>query len=120
VQALDVGIMCYVADGYTVYVSPLKLHEYLAASLPVVATPIRSLVPFHHVVRLARDDAEWSAAIAESLAPAEHGPHAREARQAVARAFDWQTLTGRIAMLICQRLGPEYVARLRKAGVAYP
>jgi len=40
VQAFDVGIIPYIEDDWTRAVDPLKLLEYLAAGIPVVATPL--------------------------------------------------------------------------------
>jgi glycosyltransferase involved in cell wall biosynthesis len=113
VQALDVATMCYVEDGYTQYISPLKLYEYLAAGRPVVATPIRSLRPLGGLIHLARGEAEWLEAIRASLAPEATAAAAQTARRAVARAHDWAVLVDRLAGLLSERLGPEYQARLR-------
>jgi len=53
-QQFDVCIMPYTNDGYTKFIYPLKLHEYLAAGRPTVGTPIRSLVDFASVIALPR------------------------------------------------------------------
>jgi hypothetical protein len=108
--------MCYLEDGYTQYISPLKLYEYLAAGRPVVATPIRSLRALGGLIHLARGEAEWLEALAASLAPEAVSAGAVAARRAAARACDWPLLAARLATLLCQRLGPEYVARLERAG----
>ena len=42
-QHFDTCIMPYLANDYTKYIYPLKLHEYLASGTPVVGTRIRSL-----------------------------------------------------------------------------
>jgi glycosyltransferase involved in cell wall biosynthesis len=41
---LDVGIIPYLINDYTAGVFPMKVFEYLGAGLPVVATPLPSLV----------------------------------------------------------------------------
>lgn len=99
-QHFDVCVMPYVRDGYTKYIYPLKLHEYLAAGRPAVGTPIRTLRDFGHVVELAEGADEWSAAIERSLAPDADSLEARERRQRVAHEHDWDVLAGRIATLI--------------------
>lgn len=40
VQAFDVGMVPFVVDDLTRAVSPLKMYEYMAAGVPVVATPL--------------------------------------------------------------------------------
>jgi glycosyltransferase involved in cell wall biosynthesis len=98
VQHMDVNLLPYVDDGYTKFIYPLKLHEYLAAGPPVVGTPIRSLQSFAGVIQLASTVDEWSAAITEALDPKQNSPAAVAARQAVARDHDWNVIVERIAL----------------------
>ena len=109
---LDVGIMPYDVDGYTKFIYPLKLHEYLAAGLPVVATPIRTLLDFPDVVSLAETSDDWSAALQAALAPAARSPGLVSVRQSVARAHDWSVLVHRLATTIAERLGEPYLGRV--------
>lgn len=104
-QHFDVCIMPYRDDGYTKFVYPLKLHEYLAAGRPTVGTPIRSLRDFSHVVALPQTREEWSAAIEESLQPAANTPGVCAARRATAQEYDWDIVVRRIARTILERLG---------------
>ena len=110
-QHFDVCIMPYVVDGYTKFIYPLKLHEYLASGRPVVGTRIRSLEEFTDVVTLASHPDEWSAAIANALSPAANTAERRAARQAVAHEHDWEVLVARIAGTLAERLGPEFAER---------
>jgi hypothetical protein len=105
----DVCIMPYTSNGYTKFIYPLKLHEYLAAGRPTVGTPIRSLVDFAEVIALPRTFDEWSAAIAEGLTPAANTPERCAARRAVARRFEWDDVVRGIASTIAQRLGTDIV-----------
>jgi glycosyltransferase involved in cell wall biosynthesis len=52
VASFDVGIIPFVVDELTRGVSPLKMYEYLAARVPVVATPL-PVCEAHPVVRTA-------------------------------------------------------------------
>jgi glycosyltransferase involved in cell wall biosynthesis len=109
---LDVGIMPYDVDGYTKFIYPLKLHEYLAAGLPVVATPIRTLLDFPDVVSLAETVDDWSAALRAALDPSAKSPGLVSVRQSVARAHDWSVLVHRIALTIAERLGEPLAERV--------
>jgi len=107
-QHMDVCLLPYKVNDYTKYIYPLKLHEYLAGGKPIVGTPIRSLLEFSHAIKLAGTYDEWSRAITESLAPGAITIDQVEKRRAIARQFDWGTLTHTIARSICNRLGPPY------------
>jgi glycosyltransferase involved in cell wall biosynthesis len=110
-QHLDVCTMCYSMNDYTKFIYPLKLHEYLAAGRPVVATPIRSLQQFAGVIEMATSVDEWSNALERSLAPDAGSPARVQERAHVGRAYDWSDLVQGIAREICSGLGPTYLAR---------
>jgi glycosyltransferase involved in cell wall biosynthesis len=117
-QHLDVGIMPYDLDDYTKYIYPLKLHEYLAAGLPTVATPIRTLFDFRHVVALVDGADAWTTAITAALDPAMRAPALVAERRAVALAHDWGAITRRVALLFAARLGAPWSDRISAAVVA--
>ena len=117
-QHFDVGLMPYDVNDYTKYIYPLKLHEYLATGLPVVASGIRTLLDFSSVVSIADSVDEWASAIEASLAPGARSPEMVAERRSVARGHDWNVLVARIAALIAERLGsswPELVAAKAEA-----
>jgi glycosyltransferase involved in cell wall biosynthesis len=99
VQHFDVCLMCYEVNDYTHYIYPLKLHEYLASGRAVVSAPIDAVLPFGHVVALAKDEGEWLAAIEAALAEVDRDGTRAAARQAVARDCDWDVLVEKIARL---------------------
>ena len=107
-QHFDVCLLPYKANDYTKYIYPLKLHEYLAGGKPVVGTPIRSLLDFAHVIKLANTQEEWSRALAESLAPDAVSNDQIEKRRSIAKQVDWETLVHTIAGSMCNRLGSPY------------
>lgn len=114
-QHLDVGIMPYDLNDYTKYIYPLKLHEYLAAGLPAVGTPIRTLHDFRHVVTLAEGADEWSDALAAALEPGARSADAEAQRRSVAAAHDWEAIVRRVALLLAERLGPPDGDRVAEA-----
>jgi glycosyltransferase involved in cell wall biosynthesis len=113
-QHFDVCIMPYVANDYTKYIYPLKLHEYLACGRPVVGTRIRSLEQFSAVIGLASTPDEWHAAIAWGSNRDGNFMREARARQAIAREYDWNVLVKRIAKVLAVRLGDDFVRRLER------
>jgi len=110
-QHFDVSIMPYQDNYYTKYIYPLKLHEYLAGGKPVVGTRIHTLVEFADVIALAQTTKEWSKAIHDALSAKENSPERREARQEVARQYDWEGLVLQIAGAMAEDLGPDWATR---------
>jgi glycosyltransferase involved in cell wall biosynthesis len=102
---LDVAVMPYDVDGYTKFIYPLKLHEYLAAGVPVVGTPIPTLQEFDGTIAIAADADGWSAALSAALEPSARSGEAVASRQAVARDHDWSTLIHRIAVRLAKGVG---------------
>lgn len=107
-QWMDVCILNYELNGYTKFIYPLKLHEYLASGRPVVGSPIRALLDFAHVIELAGTSDEWSRALAAALDPRNDSAARVEQRRCVARGHDWDVLVRRIAATLCRRLGAPY------------
>jgi glycosyltransferase involved in cell wall biosynthesis len=105
VRHLDACLLCYRVDGYTKFITPLKLNEYLAAGRPVAGTRIEPLLPYQGLIRLAGDDAEWEAAVEACLRPSENGPARIAERQAAAAKTDWNGMVDRIAAQFIQGLG---------------
>lgn len=97
----DVGIIPFVRNALTDAACPVKLGEYLAAGLPVVASRLASLsaVPGH--VALATSPSEWLAAFESALAPANHSELAVLSRRALAAEQSWR----RTAEIVLAALG---------------
>jgi glycosyltransferase involved in cell wall biosynthesis len=107
VQHMDVCTMCYEVNDYTKYIYPLKLHEYLAAGVPVVSSRIEALGQFADVVNIARGESEWSRLLARALTPEQRTPAAVTARRAVAQKYDWEHLASVVGEII--RVGVDRV-----------
>ena len=99
VQHMDVCTMFYEVNDYTKYIYPLKLHEYLAAGVPVVSSRIESLCQFGDVVNIASDDSSglcWLAVLYRRNSAVQR-PSQRAARS---REYDWERLASRVADII--------------------
>ncbi|MHB8993005.1 MAG: methyltransferase domain-containing protein [Chloroflexota bacterium] len=99
---MDVALIPYKIDRLTRGIYPLKLHEYLAAGKPVVATPIPSLQEMGETVYLAADAASFAAAI--ERAAAEDGAERREERRRLARGESWDARAAEIGGLITKTM----------------
>lgn len=82
---------------------PLKLHEYLAAGLPVVATPFADLGEASAVVRRAQGVADFLAALEAARADRDL-PCAIAARAAIAEGASWSVRLAEIERAIESRL----------------
>lgn len=94
----DAGIIPYALNAYTADIMPVKLLEYLAAGLPVVATglpEVRRFAAAHGpVVSIADGAGAFTAALRAALA--EDTPARAAQRAEIAGRHDW---TARIAMM---------------------
>jgi glycosyltransferase involved in cell wall biosynthesis len=95
VQAFDVGIIPYVDNAWTRAVDPLKLLEYLAAGIPVVAAPLPEVDKYASVVTIAALGAPFAIAVRAAL-----GDGRRAERQAVARENQWEARADRFLAII--------------------
>ena len=66
-RGCDVGIIPFVDSALTRAIHPVKLYEYCAAGLPVVAANLDEIRRIGSPARLASSDEEWFAAIGEAL-----------------------------------------------------
>ncbi|HEX7175910.1 MAG TPA: glycosyltransferase [Pyrinomonadaceae bacterium] len=102
----DVGVAPYLINQFTAAIMPVKLKEYLAAGLPVVATPLPEVRRFAEqhpgLVRLAGDPAEFVASLREALS--DSAPEMSARRIAVARQYDWSNQMARMNESIEQAL----------------
>ncbi len=86
-KAADLCLLPYVGTEAARYRSPLKLYEYLATGLPIVATPQPEVEEFRHLVTIA-PAADLAAGIEAALAA--DSLERRRARQKTAAAHSWE------------------------------
>lgn len=86
-RAADAGLIPYALNELTRSVFPMKVYEYLAAGLPVVATPLPALAGIPDVA-VAADAEGLARCLDEALATDD--PARRRERSARARPHSWQ------------------------------
>ncbi len=97
-KAMDVALIPYKLNELTRNIFPLKLYEYLAAGLPIVAAALPELAPFAEQVLLAAEPADYPELIREALVS--DSPEARLARSALAAANSWDARVEEISGLV--------------------
>jgi glycosyltransferase involved in cell wall biosynthesis len=86
-RAADVGLIPYARNELTESIFPMKVYEYLAAGLPVIATPLPAIAEVAGV-RTAPDAAGIAALVEQELA--QDSPERRAQRSAAAAANSWE------------------------------
>jgi len=96
-RAADAGLIPYARNELTDSIFPMKVYEYLAAGLPVIATPLPALANVDGV-RSAADAQGILALLEEALA--QDSPERRAARSHAAAAHSWDRRLEEIAVAI--------------------
>jgi glycosyltransferase involved in cell wall biosynthesis len=94
VRSFDLGLVPYRVTQETFHASPLKVYEYLAAGLPVVAADVPGARQFADMVAIASSFDAWEDAIARELAG--DCPGARAERRMRVAPHSWN---GRVETL---------------------
>ncbi len=87
-RGLDVALLPFVNNELTRNANPLKLREYLAAGLPVVASPIPEVARYAGRVALASSAAEYEREVSAILERTEGGPCAERSQQIADESWD--------------------------------
>ncbi len=93
------GLIPYAVNELTRSIFPMKVYEYLAAGLPVVATPLPALDQVQDVA-LAPDAPSTVAALEEAMAA--DGPERRAVRSHTAAAHSWTARLAEIAAAVAE------------------
>jgi glycosyltransferase involved in cell wall biosynthesis len=113
-RALDVALLPFTLDELTVHANPLKLREYLAAGLPVVASPIPEAaalaaeLPHGAVTLAATPEAFAEAAVARARA-ADAGP--RPERSAAVAGDSWDARVAQLATVLAGLAAPHLATK---------
>jgi glycosyltransferase involved in cell wall biosynthesis len=96
-RAADAGLIPYASNTLTESIFPMKVYEYLAAGLPVVATPLPALAGVAEVATA--PDAQGIAELLDE-ALAEDNPERRAERSRQAAAHSWDQRLKEIATAV--------------------
>ncbi len=87
-RGFDVALLPFVNNELTVNANPLKLREYLAAGLPVVASPIPEVTRYAGMVSMASTVEEYEREIEKILNAGEQGPSAKRSAAMASESWD--------------------------------
>jgi glycosyltransferase involved in cell wall biosynthesis len=87
-KGFDIAILPFLVNDLTLAASPLKMREYLAAGLPVVATPLPEVMKLSHLLRTAATPQEFLNQIEAWLAEGKRGPDAELSAQMASESWD--------------------------------
>lgn len=87
-RGFDIALLPFVVSELTMAANPLKLREYLAAGLPVVAAPLPEIARFEGLVSLAFTAQEYSQEIEALLAAKRTGPSRERSEQMAGESWD--------------------------------
>ncbi len=120
-RAFDAAILPFKGNAMTRSVNPIKMHEYLAAGLPVVSTPLPEARRYEPDIVIADGARAFARGCDLALRESSNGSAAR-ARQQRARRLagdSWETVVERLSPIIMQTPGVDQRA-VRPASAADP
>jgi glycosyltransferase involved in cell wall biosynthesis len=101
--AFDVGLVPFRRSRLTDAVNPIKIYEYFAAGLPVIAADLEELRSWRGALACCASEAEWIAATRGALASAPD-PGLREARRGIAAGRRWADLAAAFVNAVEQQV----------------
>jgi glycosyltransferase involved in cell wall biosynthesis len=96
IQNFDVGVLPYVNNNYTKYITPLKLNEYMAAGIHIVGRKIIPLNSYKDCIYLADSLEEWECSIRLALEISEENVNKNKKAYSIVNKFNWDSLAKRL------------------------
>jgi hypothetical protein len=112
-KGFDVAMLPFKVNALTVAANPLKLREYLAAGLPVVATAIPEAERLQSLIRTALTPPEFLSQIDSILASGRSGPSIE-----ISRAMDSESWDDKVRQMIA--LASPYIPPAKARSAAHP
>lgn len=97
-KAIDVCIIPYIVSDETIYISPLKLYEYMAGGRSIVSTPLPECLEYEGIIKIGRTAEEFRTAIREFLNS--DNKDIIEKEKAVIRENNWDKRVEEISSII--------------------
>lgn len=118
----DVCLLPFALNESTRFISPTKMLEYMAASLPIVSTAITDVeLPYGHVVAIAHDHAEFIALCERALCQSSEERAAMAAQmRSIITASSWDATVDQMCRLIKDTAARVAVAVLHAPESAAP
>jgi glycosyltransferase involved in cell wall biosynthesis len=91
-RGFDVALLPFVNNELTISANPLKLREYLAAGLPVVAAPLPEIARLGDLVALAGTAEEYVDRISNLLLAGDVGPSLQRSERVRNESWDYKVL----------------------------
>jgi glycosyltransferase involved in cell wall biosynthesis len=85
---LDAGLACYDTSSWAAFGQPIKIYEYLACGLPVIATNIDAVRELGDIVTAVSPDGDWVGAVESALARTDASDVARRLDFAARNSWD--------------------------------
>jgi hypothetical protein len=102
VKGFDVGLMPYLQNRHAQNISPMKLYDYLAASIPIASLDFPSARGFSRYIHLADSPQAFPQAVCAALA--DTTPEHRQARIELASQNSWEARVEEVSNIIQVRL----------------
>lgn len=116
--AFDAGMMPFALNAMTRHVNPVKMHEYLAAGLPVISTRLPEAEAFGGSVTVVDSAGEFAHACDRAVDAATHS-----ARALISRAVEghtWESKVEHLSDLIAARVGKLFPAATKDVAEVMP
>jgi len=98
----DVGIIPFQHNGFTKFIYPIKVNEYLAAGLPVVMTDFAKIDELRGAVSIADDPDAFVRALETEMD--RDNDQAREARISFASLNSWRVRAAQFSRIVAQQI----------------
>lgn len=98
----DVGIIPFQHNGFTKFIYPIKVNEYLAAGLPVVMTNFAKIDELHGAVSIADDPDAFVNALEKEMD--RDNEQARQRRISFASLNSWKVRTAQFSRIVAQQI----------------
>jgi UDP-galactopyranose mutase len=101
-NGLDIFLIPYILNEMTVYISPIKLYEYLAVGKPIVSTGLPEVMKYKDFVRVASDAHDFIQNIQTALE--DDSPDRVMTRRVFARQHSWEARLDKMLNVIDETL----------------